>query len=1229
MALKDLVANLRLNTRQFTSQMQRVSKQVSNVGQQFNANLGSSAANTIGLTSRSVQQLNSSFKETSRIVGGIIISQVFYGATREIREATSALFDFMGQMERADISFKYFLGSAEDASLFMLNMKDLAATTALDTAGAINAAQRALNAGFHPNEVRDVITILHEASTVAGSSQAEFDRVVYALTQIKNADKLLMQDIRQLADANIPIFKILREELQLTGEQVANIGDQNIDPNTGITAILRGLQKFSAGASQEFAMTMPGLLETIKDDSLILGEALFAGPYERMKSFVTDVRNTLEEARDVLSGYEDEMGNWVPGKGIGGVFEHFVPPELHEDIRRVIAGFLSLAKSAKTLMQAFQPVAALVGQTLVGALSLVLPPIAGIVRFLAQVTQAALQASPVLRFLAAAVASLVVARAAAHAMLFLWTVLRLGVIAKAIGEAVLFLAGAIRVLSMVLSKGWIGVILAAAAALIYFATSAGFATGWIDKFKNKINELVGIDTSGILEPIDTSDWEGDMRKFQEAFGTNPMEDLNGGLKDVEDNAKKAGKAIDDKFVASFDEVFRVPEKLDDISDSLGGIGMDELTDWGLPEDFDFNIPEMPTIEIPDMPIPDDDWPLIPPPEKVQPPKVQVPVEQVPDPLDIKVRQPVPVSVPVAQMPNPFIVDVRVPEIPPIPIPVIPPILIPIGITPPTLMPLLQPVMEDLRQFVTDWQLRWLALPGVVGGIIPGVRLGADRLVETVGDFGIDFEKGFSRIIETVGQFGIDFAMGLSRLVDTVGDFGIDIAKNLSSLLETVGDFGIDFKEGFSSLVETVGQFGIDTAKGFSRLLDTVGDFGIGWDASWQRIVNIASSAATILSSGLTDIAGTVKGKLSEIVSSWELSWLDVIALTETLAGVIASILRINADEWLQNLRDALGNIELDFSTAGSSISTIWKVLAEGLSVTWGMMWENIKEGAKTGFEILKQFWEDHKTEILVVVGLLIAGVVAYFVGLPASIIAAIANLASRLRPIFTAIGPMVWNAIRGLPGLFTKAVRNFPSIARRFIDDALKFFREAPGKIAGWLGRLPTIMTQAVQRLPSIASTAVNNIVRFFRELPGRIWDAIKSIPSTVASVFSDIRLPSFSTAADGVTATFRSIGSIAGFARGGIIDKDSIVRVGEGGRREAIVPLDNYTAMAPYADAVAARILDNISTQGSPVQQQQQQDARPILYVGTLIADDRSLRELERRMKVIQADERARGVDR
>jgi hypothetical protein len=46
--------------------------------------------------------------------------------------------------------------------------------------------------------------------------------------------------------------------------------------------------------------------------------------------------------------------------------------------------------------------------------------------------------------------------------------------------------------------------------------------------------------------------------------------------------------------------------------------------------------------------------------------------------------------------------------------------------------------------------------------------------------------------------------------------------------------------------------------------------------------------------------------------------------------------------------------------------------------------------------------------------------------------------------------------------------------------------------------------------------------------------------------------------------------GAITGFAGGGIIGSDSIVRVGEQGRREAIIPLET-SAMQPFANAIAS----------------------------------------------------------
>ena len=82
---------------------------------------------------------------------------------------------------------------------------------------------------------------------------------------------------------------------------------------------------------------------------------------------------------------------------------------------------------------------------------------------------------------------------------------------------------------------------------------------------------------------------------------------------------------------------------------------------------------------------------------------------------------------------------------------------------------------------------------------------------------------------------------------------------------------------------------------------------------------------------------------------------------------------------------------------------------------------------------------------------------------------------------------------------------------------------------------------------------------------------------------------------------------------------------ISEGNKAEAIIPLQNQTAMQPFVDAVShglteslAPILANMHSNnnnsgGSNLQP---------LYVGTLIADERGLKELERKMRVIQVKE-------
>jgi hypothetical protein len=95
------------------------------------------------------------------------------------------------------------------------------------------------------------------------------------------------------------------------------------------------------------------------------------------------------------------------------------------------------------------------------------------------------------------------------------------------------------------------------------------------------------------------------------------------------------------------------------------------------------------------------------------------------------------------------------------------------------------------------------------------------------------------------------------------------------------------------------------------------------------------------------------------------------------------------------------------------------------------------------------------------------------------------------------------------------------------------------------------------------------------------------------------------------------ALDNVSGFAGGGIIGRDSIIRAGEGNKREAIIPLENDAAMAPFAAAVADRLGGSMggSSGGREV------------YIG--VVDTASLKALERQLKIIRVNEDQRGANR
>lgn len=102
-------------------------------------------------------------------------------------------------------------------------------------------------------------------------------------------------------------------------------------------------------------------------------------------------------------------------------------------------------------------------------------------------------------------------------------------------------------------------------------------------------------------------------------------------------------------------------------------------------------------------------------------------------------------------------------------------------------------------------------------------------------------------------------------------------------------------------------------------------------------------------------------------------------------------------------------------------------------------------------------------------------------------------------------------------------------------------------------------------------------------------------------------------------------IGTVTkGHKVGGIFNREHIARFAEGNKAEAIIPLENETAMKPFVDAVSNGLTSALMPLIANISVGQQSQLQP-LYVGTLIADERGLKELSRKMEVIQLEEKAR----
>lgn len=1122
MSFANLTANLNLNTAGFAKGLRSASKEV----KQFAGSVSKLAGGS-GLRGLTTEANNSkfAFKDVARVIQGIMLSRVFYAGLQAIQGATAEVWNFAKSLEYADIAYTNLFGDSALAEELLNVLKDYAAVTPFAFQQAEESARRLLAYGVESKNVMFMMQGVLAGSSMTGDPQT-VERVSRSLGQIYTKGKLMNEELRQLAEAGIPVYKILNEKLGLTQKQLSNIGRTAIPADVAINALVTGMTEKFGKVIEASATTMQGIISNIKDNLLLIVNEAIQPIYTRIKDVFASFGSMLFKAREAM-----QKG------GLGQVFETMIPKHLQPTVRNLIGSFMALGNQLKILAQAAITMARGALSAIATAANILLPILVPIVTVIANMARVVTQNKQVMQILSYVLGVLTVLWAAFASKIVLAFLL------KPLISIIFGVATAMRALALsIVANPWTIAILAIAAALAVVVVWAYKASAAVRNFFSSLLAIGGVNTDKLLLPSQKSR-AADLSKFNEALsGTSK------GMDDLASSTGKAAKAA--KGLLSFDEVFTLKTP-DETSGGGGGGGGGGI-------DLD----------------PADLMPMLPDFGEY----AKAYVKKLQDALETRLTQAgfgaiigglIGGALGTA-IGNPLLgaaIGALVGGI--------------VGF-----------FWEEIKAKLglSDTAPMTAGIASIIGGVAGGVLTGGSPIGAAlgvlagaiVGLFWDWIKQKFK--LDSRDQFNVAAAGAIGGALGGMigGPIGIVIGALAGIIVSLFWDKIVEFfMKPSTKMAMTGGAIGgvIGAAIGgpIGAILGTI-------------IGGVLGFFAKDIGKWFTDLLGDIGEWLTDIGDSIS-EWFDgvIAGINEWFANAKQDII-----EWYGKMRDGIIGF---FTTAAT-----W-LYEKGRSILTGL-WNG-----------LKNVWETVK---------------GWFNGFKATVQEKFSTVTNWLyekgRSILTGLWDglkNVWESVKtwfsgGRKSYFLAWFTNpgswLWSIGKSIIDGLWNGMKEIWNKVKTWVGGLKTWILNnkgPIEEdrvlLVGAGQAIIGGLHKGMESAWAKVKKSVSGYNSELAGAFTGMTI--------GVSA---SGAAYPGHSTGGIFDREHVARIAERNRAEAIVPLDNTSKMQPFVDAVA----NGITASLAPLLAMASGQQLPPVYVGTLIADDRGLKELNRKMQVIQIQE-------
>ena len=1124
------------------------------------------ADKAIQKTAKSSKLLENALANVKSVAQGIIIAQTFYNAVNAVQGVANSMWEMHKSVETNTMAFESLTGSMEMSVEMIEYLQQYAAKSTFTFEQVSQSAKTLLGYGIDLKNISYVMQTIGDATSAMGNTE-NFDRIALAIGQTLSKGTAKSEEMLQLMEANIPVVEILSEKLGMTAQEVANIGDHSVSSVKVVNALLEGLNERYGGMSENMATTTTGLINNIKESVAYVGSQLFKPLYDSFSGMLKPISDKLSE-----------LSNVIRNAGIDGALKYLFPPDMYTSIKLFCALIGELGKSIFSLISAIQPLSSQLTYTFINLFNAASPILIVFLNTLSKLISIVSANTVVMRIFATSLTALAIVTTITKVIKnfrneigILYTVVTF---AK---KGVMLLNGALAFLA---ANPVVLGIAAVCAALIALVMSTEKGRQAVDKLWVSLARLMGIKSVDVYEPLDPKDLEDDLDNFFGKLDSN-IEGVGGGLEDVGDEAGEAGKKVKDKFVASFDELFQVPEQLDEVSDSLGDVGGGNLGDLGVGglDDLTKN-----------------------------------PIDT--DAFDI----------------GPIEIDtIIVPPKPPT-LPTFEPILVPILVTG------LEGALSALRSLANALG----QIPSKIVSTIDVVATGVPTLVSSI----IAQLRSIPTSISTVVELLLpNFIPNINAVTSAISGILIPTLQSIPNLFNgTIFPAFDEFVQklklplpGFDLLSQSITS---QLLPGFNVVYSTIKDLMLpGFAMIPQAFNSTVFPAFDDFVQKMRNTIITSMQKTPSLVSSSMGILVQTIGVSvSTIGKLISSIPGVVSDGVSPIQQILSGNFSGAFESVKNSCSAFmdwmdgkWGWLAgalalaiAGIGITltggWGVIIGGITTAISTFVGWIPTAFSGLISSVPAVFTKLATGVMAIFGGLNLGLVTSFADtkkdvereansMDNSLKSKFESMKNNLVNKVESMRSAITSSWEKVKSNTRTawnnvksFIETPLNAVKTTVTNIMNWFSQKFEWLTNKINTMKNTASNFLSSLNPFGRSIEG----------------------PQIALTGDmsGVTMSnpLSPLTSMSNLYNGGLMTRDNLVGNTRSRTINVIEELGTITRNTNDTKSTSSNggFINNPNMSNSV-------DDRPILYVGTLIADDRSLKELERKMEVIRTKEKNR----